>query len=647
MPDGLSSSSVQGSEYSLSYSLPGPTISVLFVPCLPPFAISANIAAISASHHPAILNADTSNSNSGTLTMERRRGTLPTGKGVAFVIPDYIAYEQHQSTDSSGSQDSVMTQVPLPYHLPNDHTYNQDFNYIPQIESTTDWNTPIIPSTSTFTFPPRQGSMAKSLNPSSSPYVPSGYTPSIAGPVPQSFQQPMQQFDNNGFMRSGVMAQPNQQQGQQIGMQQYQSGNSFRPQVNMQLGGPVGGTSPQFQSSFPATQGLYGHYGAMGGMNAGMNEFNPYNAGLAHMSPYGSNAVVLPDQGYGMMSFNSNYQSMPYGSAAAGGLNQPSYNPMHAGPNNSMQTSQPQQFTKPAANTNYGVRVPPYFPSSTGKQIMGVSAQGVHHSSNLATASALSYGGKSQQTGNTKLGGPVLAPPKIAKASSPTKSVASTRDSSRDRGSGFSEEDRGRTPGATPKTHALGLEFSSEPRNSETPRLRSRRGQSISDILTNPVRRNSTAGRFDNAPPLVNPTLQDNFEKRRRSPPKMLSLLAAGGVDTSILSPINENDPFSGTRPRPMSNLFAPITALSGPVGGLVGQPQRMSNQLRLLTDGGRCKPTIEEAFSPRNLPFIEIGRNLNPDEWGVIKIKNVRFPIRHFAAHANNFADPILGQPP
>ena len=42
---------------------------------------------------------------------------LPTARGFApAAFPQHLASEQLQSTDSTGSQDSIMTQVPLPFH---------------------------------------------------------------------------------------------------------------------------------------------------------------------------------------------------------------------------------------------------------------------------------------------------------------------------------------------------------------------------------------------------------------------------------------------------------------------------------------------------------------------------------------------------
>jgi hypothetical protein len=56
--------------------------------------------------------------------MGRSYPSMPTQHGgcAPFHLPQHLGYNSQQSTDSTGSQDSLMTQVPLPYHLPQDHS---------------------------------------------------------------------------------------------------------------------------------------------------------------------------------------------------------------------------------------------------------------------------------------------------------------------------------------------------------------------------------------------------------------------------------------------------------------------------------------------------------------------------------------------
>ncbi|KAF8864625.1 hypothetical protein BDZ45DRAFT_581744 [Acephala macrosclerotiorum] len=51
-----------------------------------------------------------------------------------------------------------------------------------------------------------------------------------------------------------------------------------------------------------------------------------------------------------------------------------------------------------------------------------------------------------------------------------------------------------------------------------------------------------------------------------------------------------------------------------------------MSGALRALTDGGRMKPTVDQALDTRNLPFVEYCRNAKVDQWGVVKIRNIPY---------------------
>jgi hypothetical protein len=55
------------------------------------------------------------------------RGYVPPlhNRQLPTTIPQYITSEQMQNTDSTGSQDSVMTQLPLPYHIGGERVYGQ------------------------------------------------------------------------------------------------------------------------------------------------------------------------------------------------------------------------------------------------------------------------------------------------------------------------------------------------------------------------------------------------------------------------------------------------------------------------------------------------------------------------------------------
>jgi hypothetical protein len=85
-------------------------------------------------------------------------------------IPPYLN-QHNQSIASTGSIDSFATQVPLPYHLPQERQY-QPLNFIPQ---NTPWATPVFPQNGQFYEFPHHGSGNRKLNPASASYVPSNY----------------------------------------------------------------------------------------------------------------------------------------------------------------------------------------------------------------------------------------------------------------------------------------------------------------------------------------------------------------------------------------------------------------------------------------------------------------------------------------
>jgi hypothetical protein len=54
---------------------------------------------------------------------------------------------------------------------------------------------------------------------------------------------------------------------------------------------------------------------------------------------------------------------------------------------------------------------------------------------------------------------------------------------------------------------------------------------------------------------------------------------------------------------------------------------EETSRALNALTANKTRKPTVEEALDLKNMPFMEYCRHVHPDDFGVIKIKNVGFP--------------------
>lgn len=560
-----------------------------------------------------------------------KQSTLPTGRAFApAFIPQYITSEQQQSSDSVDSQDSVRTQIPLPYHLQSDASHGQNQSYGTTNTSgqligniVRSWGTPDLSGTTTF-GDVRSGASSRSsrsLNPNSAPYVPPGYPPGF-----QSYND----RDSNAAMTSPF------QQPAQLGGMSYQPNNAFaQGQVSggVQLQGPY--------SSAPAMN-PYAHFGSV----AGMNNYNGYNAGIGlPMNPYAASNGVSPAMSHASLApAQPTYQSIPYGPGTGAGVNPPTgYAPAQTGYTGanqgwtSMYNPQPQYQAQPPvqmyinpANAHRGK--PPY---PSGRQSFGNTGIGYGHpTSNLATAHVLSAAGKENvkmtSTHKEKFGAPVIPPSKAARLdASPAKSIIETfrtRTASPERRSDIYSE---AAPTLGQKTQPLDLEFSSEPRNTATPTLRSRRGQTITNAVTDPSRKQVTSNWLDNIPNLTNIDSQGS-NMQAQSPPKMLSLLGSGAGDAKALSTINENDPFVGP-PRSRAatvhnNPFAPKPQASPYAVGnrLIGPPSGPSPHLRALTSGGTRYPSLEEAFDPANFPFVEICRLATEQNFGVIKIRNV-----------------------
>ncbi|EHL02518.1 hypothetical protein M7I_1310 [Glarea lozoyensis 74030] len=191
---------------------------------------------------------------------------------------------------------------------------------------------------------------------------------------------------------------------------------------------------------------------------------------------------------------------------------------------------------------------------------MGAGFNGEGHKSNMAAVSVSTYPDSSRGSYSSGTGGPVR--PHVLRDSSPDRSMTSSNLSHHSRSiadtasanpSSHSAQGDSITRGPTPgeQSQPLNLEFSSEPRGIRTASH-------------------------------VNDKTEDM--KRHNNPPKMINLLAAGGITSGILSPITE------------------------------GQ--------------GIRKPSVEEALLLNNLPFIEMCRTAKVDTWGVVKIKNIPYSV-------------------
>jgi hypothetical protein len=563
---------------------------------------------------------------------------LPTGRGFAPAsIPQYITSEQQQSSDSVDSQDSVRTQIPLPYHLPTNDSQGYGFANASSQQignNTRPWGTLGISGTAAFDKAHGGASgSSRSLNPTSAPYVPPGYPPTL------------QSYINHG----ASMTSPFQQQAQLQDMSIYPS-NAFTQ-------GQVSG-SAQLQGTYGSepTMNSYAHFAS----DSGMNGHRSSNAGLNNS--YTASQDVSPEMNH---ASQPTYQSLPYGPGTGAGITPPTeYATAQSGyrvenqscgsmyiPQAQYQTQHPVPIYVNPANVHRGK--PPY--ASTRKSIGNSGFGHGHPTSNLATAPVLSaqsdflhcHGQQSSSfasatlvsatgkenmkmtsTHRGKFGAPVIPPSQAARLdASPAKNtmgaihtgVASPEHR-------FEVPEAAPTPG--PKNQPLDLEFSSEPRNTVTPTLRSRRGQTITNAVTSPRKQPATHW-LDNIPNQATVDPQGTATQAQ-SPPKMLSLLGSGAGDNKALSTISENDPFVGP-PRTCAatvhnNPFAPKPQVSpyAPGNSLIGPPSGPSAHLHALTSGGTRLPSLEEALDPSNFPFVEMCRLAREEDFGVIKIKNV-----------------------
>jgi len=565
-----------------------------------------------------------------------KQSSLPTGRGFAPApIPQYITSEQQQSGDSTGSNDSVKTQIPLPYHLPNDTFHGQSQSFVTTTSSgqqigniTRPWGTPDLSGNATYqNIRGGVSRSTRSLNPTSAPYVPPGYPPTT------------QSYGENGPNAS--MTSPYAQSAQ-IGGTSYQPGN---PYAQGQIGGGVHLQGPYGGGGGVSTMNPYAHFGAATGMNA----YNPYNNGLGiQADSYGTSTGVSPAMSNASLApTQSTYQGLPYGPGTGAGVNAPtgyiSAQSVYSGaaqgwasmytPQNQYQAQSPTPTYFNPAHAHRGKTA-----YSNSRQPAGQSSYGHGHpTSNLATAPVLHADGnqnaKVNSIHNQKFGGPVLPPSKVNRPpSSPAKSARAVTPASSHGHHSIVNVEGAPTPG--PKTQPLDLEFSSEPRNAVTPTLRSRRGQTISNAVTDPARKQVTSKWLDNVPDVSGEHLQGS-NIQSQSPPKMLSLLGSGAVDAKPLATINENDPFTGpARVRATTtynNPFASKPQLPGPYtpgNRLIDPPTGPSLHLHALTSDGTRRPTLEEALHPNNFPFVEICRLADDDKWGVIKIRNVSYSI-------------------
>jgi hypothetical protein len=552
--------------------------------------------------------------------MERRRGALPVGTNEPNSVPNYANLQAHTSfgsTHSTDSNDSFRTQIPLPYHLSQDYQQNNSYSVgggfgpYPQTGST--------------------GS-SKSLNPHSSPYIPQGNTPVLpsAGFTAQGWGAPF-------MVDSCIASMTSYQQlpSGQSSVTQYQGANQYQPEGDAQFGGAVGGLNPQLQNALGNGVGPYGgHFGADG---VALNNSNPYNTANGQV---GFTTYATPDLAYAAVGSNQSF-SMPY---PIGVVNQPA-NQMYNGSANNMYNSQmPGSWSFSSASTNScngQNEVASCFNSAPGNIYNNwnsapnfKSASQYHKSSrpsasftntstmrfqkkSLATSNGTeqqnSYRGntnkRSSSSSTSSLGGPVQVP-KGARVLSPEQEISNSRtpESFRTRITKVGE-DTSAAPTPVSKPYLSNTDLTSTRlTETKTPQLRSRRGQTIVSA-TEPTRNQSvsdwTIGVRRSSE--IGATNSEEL-KDRGSPFNALSLMA-----------LNDADPFMSSAV--VSSPFDCMTPCRFTVGFSAGP---LSQELLTLTQGGTRNPTLPEALDSCNVPFSEYCRQAKPDNYGVIKIKNV-----------------------
>ncbi|KAK0109877.1 hypothetical protein ONS95_002548 [Cadophora gregata] len=667
-----------------SFSSP-PTLQTFATPPPPPLNndTTTPTVALPASSPPSLLlnctTSSTSLSPSSTPTHKPKRPpiitskmsrrvanlNLPTGKGGApTAVPQFLSVETNLSTDSTDSQGSVRTQVPGSYHQQSQQRAMQEEQWYGQIDNgALPFATPDLNSSSTFMSAVPGAS--KGLNPNSQPFAPpvggEGYASPSLGFVAGT-QKPASSYGgsvNNGYSTQLKTAQsfygnyvPPQKQMSDYGMA-VQNGHG-----GYDRRGSMGGYQSQ-NGGFPAPN-PYGHgngavqypasstYGSaqIGGPPSynGASNHNPY----AHfgqrvaMNGYGyqtngqTNNSYPNNATYGVANTSHTYQNSQYGSANDNGY----YPPGQA------------WVGQYQGHNQYAVQAPYIQPSNInrGKSTYYGSAKPnaaapPYHPSNLTTAPVVNanYQSRHPENENHEIqdGGAVRPPsraPSRINSTSPTKSKASTVDSSAEPSSSLrsgSIEEKVSGQGSPTPVARRPQEFSSEPRNSRTPTLRSRRGQTLVPS-TDPSSKQAMVNWLENVFPTPPPKMS-SLELSADSKLSGGDILAQAGVTLPSITPAglglrSDADPFTTaiqrvTPIKPALNPFAPLPQhLSPYTGGSLLQKPPVSAPLRRLAVNG--KPAISDALEPANLPMVEYCRLAREDTWGVIRIKNIPYSV-------------------
>jgi hypothetical protein len=550
--------------------------------------------------------------------MERRRGNLPAGNNSHNSIANYQQLNLHQqqsfgSTDSADSNDSFRTQIPLPYYLPHDFQQNNSYE--------------VTSGFTSYPLPSSNGS-SKSLNPHSSPYIPQGNTPALpsAGFSAQGWGTPLMDGRDGSFATS-YPQQPIHHRG---GIQ-YQGSNPYQQQVITQFDGTVGSMAPQIHNPFGIDVRVAGTYSQFGGIP---NNAHQYHASMSSNGQMGFNSFPAPDPSYanitpyGVGGLSQNDSTMYGGNGGnmsgaphtyhhtSGSMSFPSDSAnMYSGP-----TSAATSFISAPGNIFNNPNQALDFKSSFRKQEPSRSGSSYSNNSTtyfrkksfasserkeLQTSSRENNNSQSRTESNTPIVGGPVQPLMGARVISPEKLSSLSDSPESTRGKTETEEDT--TPLAKLCPSEIGLLSTQRQIDSKTPQLRSRRGQTI--VSMDPNKTQLAGDWMVGARCSSQVGVMTSEELRSRgSPVNAVSLRTLNNTD-SFLSATVASNPFDCMIP-------CRFTA------GWGASP--LSPELAALTQSGTRNPTLAEALDPYNLPFSEYCRQAKPDNYGVIKIKNV-----------------------
>ena len=260
----------------------------------------------------------------------------PSQYGGAPYLPAHLQYHAQLSANSTNSEDSIRTQVPLPYHLPQEHEQQhfggQDFTFGGQIDD----SRPTSSASSSFSIPfapsPIYSQIGGStLNPASPAWIPSSerqYYQDQTGMVHDSAHGVQSHFSNQGFQAQGNT---------QIGGAQYgnNQNNHFQGGFQGAVGpydgfnqGQIGNVGPV--QSYPVSEfdSRSSSASPMNFSNTGFHQYQQPHDMQQHFTDGSSYAgsVASGHSGFGVSAADfSGYNNSSFSSSFSNGSNGPTF----------------------------------------------------------------------------------------------------------------------------------------------------------------------------------------------------------------------------------------------------------------------------------------------------------------------------------